>query len=91
MTRTPLIALAALAVLLPGCGLGGDYGGGGGSSGSGSNETTRVEVIHDDGGRSENALDHVELLHGVAPCHPRPSQRRCRQNLAHRHESDCRW
>jgi len=50
MSRAPLILLAALAVLLPGCGLGGGDDGSDGLSGGEGRETTRVEVIHDDGG-----------------------------------------
>jgi S1-C subfamily serine protease len=50
MSRAPLILLAALAVLLPGCGLGGGDDGGDAASGGDGRETTRVEVIHDDGG-----------------------------------------
>jgi S1-C subfamily serine protease len=53
MSRAALILLAALAVLVPGCGLGGGDDGGDAVSGGDGRETTRVEVIHDDGGSSD--------------------------------------
>ncbi|MET0817861.1 MAG: S1C family serine protease, partial [Solirubrobacteraceae bacterium] len=66
MTRALLIPLAALAVLLPGCGLGGGDDDGGGS-GSGGRETTRVEVIHDEGGASANGFDPQSIYESESP------------------------
>jgi len=66
MTRALLIPLAALAVLLPGCGLGGGDDDGGGS-GSGGRETTRVEVIHDEGGASANGFNPQSIYESESP------------------------
>jgi S1-C subfamily serine protease len=66
MTRALLILLAALAVLLPGCGLGGgDDDDAGGSAGA--RETTRVEVIHDDGGGDGNGFDPQSIYESESP------------------------
>jgi S1-C subfamily serine protease len=66
MTRARLILLAALAVLLPGCGLGGgDDDDAGGSAGA--RETTRVEVIHDDGGGDGNGFDPQSIYESESP------------------------
>jgi S1-C subfamily serine protease len=66
MTRALLIPLAALAVLLPGCGLGGGDDGGAGS-GSDGRETTRVEVIHDEGGASANGFNPQSIYESESP------------------------
>src|SRR5688572_17733929 len=67
MSRALLIPLAALAVLLPGCGLGGGDDDSGGSGSSGSRETTRVEVIHDDGGGNGNGFNPQSIYESESP------------------------